>query len=574
MHIPRVATLDALSSIRGRLLLGFGAMILLLLLAGITGRASLTSVADQIGTTLAATRKEAQLTSRLTASVAQGLAAGSRYLTSRDSSVKRAFERQIATALAAQKELVTADGMTADDLKLLVAIERRLTRVEAILSEAHVLAEQRRPELALARADSAAVLETDLLADIQTFGQSRAIQMEATSRSLRGHTQSRANLGMLVIFAAMLLGAAIVFSTVREIGRPLAHLVMHARALSEGRLGSRTNETMPGEFRDLASAMNSTADSLSRVATVARETAGDVSESAHQLSSAAEQISVAAGQTASAMSDVTEGAEKQVQALQDVDESLARMRVRAGSVRTGAAEVRALSEEIERSAKEKREEVGRGVALLGDIRASVDRAAGEVHELNSTMDSINRFVTVVSRIAEQTNLLALNAAIEAARAGAAGRGFAVVADEVRKLAEQAREAADDVVQLTSVVSTRVGSATEAMRAGSTHVNEIEQITTSIDAALATITKAAERTRSAAQAVTSAANDNADAVEMASTLITQAARTAEGHAAAAEQVSASTEQQSAACEEMSAASTALLEGAGRLKEIVAELRTEE
>ena len=54
---------------------------------------------------------------------------------------------------------------------------------------------------------------------------------------------------------------------------------------------------------------------------------------------------------------------------------------------------------------------------------------------------------------------------------------------------------------------------------------------------------------------------------------QAARTAEGHAAAAEQVSASTEEQSAACEEMSAASTALLQGAGRLKEIVAELRTE-
>jgi methyl-accepting chemotaxis protein len=309
------------------------------------------------------------------------------------------------------------------------------------------------------------------------------------------------------------------------------------------------------------------------VATVARQTAGDVSESAHQLSSAAEQISVAAGQTASAMGHVTDGAERQVQALQNVDESLARMRVRAGGVRTGAAEVRALAEEIERSAKEKREEVGRGVTLLGDIRASVDRAAAEVRELNTTMENINRFVTVVSRIAEQTNLLALNAAIEAARAGAAGRGFAVVADEVRKLAEQTREAADDVVQLTLVVSARVGSTTDAMRTGSAHVSEIEQITTSIDAALATITKAAERTRSAAAAVTVAANDNADAVEAASTLISQAARTAEGHAAAAQQVSASTEEQSAACEEMSAASAALLQGAGRLKDIVAELRTE-
>ena len=548
-------------------------MILLLVLAGVTGRASLTSVSEQIGTSLAATRKEAMLTSRLSASIAQGLAAGSRYIAVRDPMTRRSFEAHLATAHVSQKELTKTEGMLKNDITLLVAIDRRLTLVEGLLAEAHLLADQKRDAMALARADSASRMEADLLADIQTFGQSRAIQMEGTSRALREHADQRGNIIIAVILVAIVMGGLVVFSTMRAIGQPLEHLVEHARALSEGRLGSRTSEDMPGEFRELASAMNSTADSLSRVATVARQTAGDVSESAHQLSSAAEQISVAAGQTASAMSDVTEGAEKQVAALQDVDEALARMRVRAGGVRAGAAEVRALAEDIERSAKEKREEVGRGVTLLGDIRASVDRAAGEVRELNSTMDSINRFVTVVSRIAEQTNLLALNAAIEAARAGAAGRGFAVVADEVRKLAEQAREAADDVVQLTAVVATRVSSTTEAMRTGSAHVGEIEQITTSIDAALATITKAAERTRSAAAAVTVAANDNADAVEAAAQRVTQAARTAEGHAAAAEQVSASTEEQSAACEEMSAASAALLQGAGRLQEIVAELRTE-
>ena len=573
MQIPLVTIRAALSSIRGRLLAGFAAMILLLVLAGVTGRASLTSVSEQIGTSLAATRKEAMLTSRLSASIAQGLAAGSRYIAVRDPMTRRSFEAHLATAHVSQKELTKTEGMLKNDITLLVAIDRRLTLVEGLLAEAHLLADQKRDAMALARADSASRMEADLLADIQTFGQSRAIQMEGTSRALREHADQRGNIIIAVILVAIVMGGLVVFSTMRAIGQPLEHLVEHARALSEGRLGSRTSEDMPGEFRELASAMNSTADSLSRVATVARQTAGDVSESAHQLSSAAEQISVAAGQTASAMSDVTEGAEKQVAALQDVDEALARMRVRAGGVRAGAAEVRALAEDIERSAKEKREEVGRGVTLLGDIRASVDRAAGEVRELNSTMDSINRFVTVVSRIAEQTNLLALNAAIEAARAGAAGRGFAVVADEVRKLAEQAREAADDVVQLTAVVATRVSSTTEAMRTGSAHVGEIEQITTSIDAALATITKAAERTRSAAAAVTVAANDNADAVEAAAQRVTQAARTAEGHAAAAEQVSASTEEQSAACEEMSAASAALLQGAGRLQEIVAELRTE-
>ncbi|HVZ49995.1 MAG TPA: methyl-accepting chemotaxis protein [Gemmatimonadaceae bacterium] len=563
---------DALNSIRGRMLSGFAAMILLLILAGVTARASLVSVADQIGTSLAGSRREAQLTSRLAASVAQGLAAGAQYVSRPARTAKDAFTSHVATAHAAQKELATMDGMSADDLKRLVAIDRRLTAVEDLLVDAHRLTDQHRTDAAIARADSAAAIETDLLADIQTFGQTRAIQIEATSQALRQHTDDRANRVILVIIAAITLGALAVLVTLKSIGGPLEELVEHARALSEGRLDTRTSEELPGEFRELASAMNSTADSLSRIAAVALDTAGDVSESAHQLSSAAEQISVAAGQTASAMSDVTDGAEKQVAALQEVDESLARMRVRAGGMRTGAAEVRALAEEIERSAQEKREEVGRSVGLLSDVRTSVNRAASEVHELDATMDSINRFVNVVGRIAEQTNLLALNAAIEAARAGSAGRGFGVVADEVRKLAEQAREAADDVVQLTAVVSARVASTTDAMRAGSARVSDVEKIATSIDAALTTITRAAERTRSAAAAVTVAANDNATAVETASALVSEAARTAEGHAAAAEQVSASTEQQSAACEEMSAASTALLDGAGRLKQIVAGLRT--
>ena len=201
----------------------------------------------------------------------------------------------------------------------------------------------------------------------------------------------------------------------------------------------------------------------------------------------------------------------------------------------------------------------------------MERAAGEVHELTGIAENINRFVAIVSRIAEQTNLLALNAAIEAARAGSAGRGFAVVADEVRKLAEQARMAADDVVQLTAVVTARVGSTTQAMQAGSSRVREIQRLSRDIDAALSEITTAAKHTLVAAGDVTVAADENVNAVLGASTGISQAARTAEGHAAAAQEVSASTEEQSAACEEMSSASSSLLTGASRLKDIVSGLR---
>src|SRR5262249_16986534 len=149
-------------------------------------------------------------------------------------------------------ELTTAPGMSAEDLKLLLSIERRLTAVEALLNEAHRAIDQRRDAIAISRADSAAALEAELLADIQTFSQTRAIHIEKTSTGLPAHTDERGNILIGVIFAAIVLGALIVWSTMRSIGAPLEQLVVHARALSEGRLHARTNGNMPGEFRELA----------------------------------------------------------------------------------------------------------------------------------------------------------------------------------------------------------------------------------------------------------------------------------------------------------------------------------
>ncbi len=559
-------------TIRTRLLAGFGAVIVLLAIAGAVGRLSLTSLSQRIDSTLSATRREARLTADLTSDVAEELSASSRYLESADAPSESAFRSYGWAAHHAQNELNRAEGLNADEIALVAAIDVRLSGLETQLAVAHRLKDLRREREAGVAETAARSAEAALLASVQQLGQRRARQMDQISEGLRSEADRRSLLLVAFIAGAILLGLGIVTSTVRSISLPLASLVAHAKALSAGRLEFRTDTDMPGEFRELAIAMNATADSLTELVAVATSTAEDVSTSAHQLASAAEQISHAAGQTATAMSDVTEGAELQVTALRTVDDSFHVMRSSADSVRSGASQVKDLAGGIERSAREKRVEIDRALGILAEVRTSVDRAAAEVHELTDVADSINRFVAVVSRIAEQTNLLALNAAIEAARAGSAGRGFAVVAEEVRKLAEQARGAADDVVALTAVVTARVASTTQAMQTGAARVREIQRLSRDIDTALSAITDAARETLVAAADVTVAANENVNAVLGASAGISQAARTAEGHAAAAQQVSASTEEQSAACEEMSSASSSLLSGASRLKVIVSGLRT--
>ena len=558
-------------SIRGRLWIGSLVVVSLLIIAGAVAWRTLGTISREITTTLRDVQAESRLASQLSSDAAKALDAGTRYLDTRDPDAEIAFRQHGWNAHDIQRAINARPDRTAEEVATVAAIDAKLSAMEVRFARAHRLVDIGRVSEARTVANSAQTDVDGLLLNIDKLGLVKAQRVTIASQRLADETHQRAATLLGLIVGAVIIALGVVAVTVFSIGRPLALLVDQAKRLSEGDLTVRSGGDLPGEFEILASAMNQTGDSLSRIVTVAAQTAQSVATSAHDLATVSEQISQSAGQMADAMTDVSHGAETQVQQLRAIDDTLSEIRQSADGVRYRSGEVNDLAREIESAAVEKRLQVQRSVGMLRDVKASVERAATEVIALNATTAEIHRFVAMVAKIADQTNLLALNAAIEAARAGTHGRGFAVVADEVRKLAAQAQRAADDILQVTEIVTERVSAGARAMQIGAARVVEIEHLSETIEAALHSITSAAERTRVAAEGVAAAAADNLRAVQGAASSIEAIARTAESHATAAEQVNASTQEQSAACEQMTSASNVLLEGSTQLKQVVGVLR---
>ena len=161
----------------------------------------------------------------------------------------------------------------------------------------------------------------------------------------------------------------------------------------------------------------------------------------------------------------------------------------------------------------------KGGAVVGQV---VDTMKG----INDSSKKIADIIGVIDSIAFQTNILALNAAVEAARAGEQGRGFAVVASEVRSLAQRSADAAKEIKTLISV-----------------SVERVEQGTSLVDQAGATmneIVTAIKRVTDIMGEISSASTEQSAGVAQVGEAITQMDRATQQNAALVEQSAAAAE----------------------------------
>lgn len=249
-------------------------------------------------------------------------------------------------------------------------------------------------------------------------------------------TQSMAtikNTQYALLAIAIVLSLFITYYTSRGIFYYLKNFRNHSSKIAMGDLRHRLPIHSRDEMALLGKDLNIMTDNLASMTK-------NIAHACHNMVSTIEEVR----QSVQVQSS---GATEQATSVTEITASLA-------EIEKSSAQTTEKSKALNSIADKTREQGMKGLKAVQDsihgmrsVRDKVQDIAQTILALSNQTQQVGEITTVVNSLAQQSKMLALNASIEAAKAGEAGKGFAVVATEVRNLAEQSEESTTQVQKI-------------------------------------------------------------------------------------------------------------------------------
>ncbi len=298
--------------------------------------------------------------------------------------------------------------------------------------------------------------------------------------------------GALVVLAAVLVTATVVFLVSRSITKGIGAMTEAMRHLADGHTGFKVPFTgSRTEFGVMAQTLEVfRTNAIEKTALEAQQKALEqraAEQRRADLHKLADDFEGNVGRVITSVSAESATLLRSADSLSTIAEETGRQ---ATTVATAADEASANVQTVAAAADELGTSIGeisRQMTVQSDAAdeavAGVATSEERIRGLAGQVDAIGGVVSLITRIAEQTNLLALNATIEAARAGEAGKGFAVVASEVKALATQTAKATDEIAAQIKAVQDQTGDVVSAIADITAKIQKIQDVASSVAAAV-------------------------------------------------------------------------------------------